>query len=200
MSADASPSKRPTGVLVGLAALAVCAAVIFLIRRGSEGVDPEDLEGLTTREVSVVPGTETATPRDAADKDGGTGGVVADVAPAKREEIVPPRGLDAEAIERVQALAITCHEALQCDGLSRTDMIVTNDGPVVLEGNTMPGFTAASLYPKSAAAQGISDPELLDRLIDRSLKLPTRKEILSGRFAFTSTVPSGEWAVRVSTP
>jgi hypothetical protein len=87
MSADASPSKRPTGVLVGLAALAVCAAVIFLIRRGSEGVDPEDLEGLTTREVSVVPGTETATPRDAADKDGWTSEVFADVALAKLEEI-----------------------------------------------------------------------------------------------------------------
>jgi D-alanine-D-alanine ligase len=99
--------------------------------------------------------------------------------PAKCEEIVPPRGLDAEAIERVQALAITCHEALQCDGLSRTDMIVTNDGPVVLEVNTMPGFTAASLFPKSAAAHGISYSELLDRLIDLSLKLPTRKEILS---------------------
>jgi D-alanine-D-alanine ligase len=99
--------------------------------------------------------------------------------PASCEEIVPPRGLDAEAIEHVQAVAIACHEALQCDGLSRTDMIVTADGPVVLEINTMPGFTTASLYPKAAAAHGIPYPELLSRLIDLALKLPTRKETLA---------------------
>ena len=47
--------------------------------------------------------------------------------PSACEEIVPPRGLDAEQIAEVQAIALRCHEALQCDGFSRTDMIVTAD-------------------------------------------------------------------------
>ena len=98
---------------------------------------------------------------------------------ARCEELVPPRGLDAAMIERVQELAIVCHEALQCDGLSRTDMIVTDDGPVVLEVNTMPGFTTESLFPKAAAGYGIAYPELLARLLDLALMLPTRKETLS---------------------
>jgi len=88
------------------------------------------------------------------------------------EEIVPPRGLDAAQIAQVQALACQCHEALQCDGLSRADMIVNGDGVVVLEVNTMPGFTAASLYPKSAAAHGIHYSDLLSRLVDLALCRP----------------------------
>lgn len=92
--------------------------------------------------------------------------------PTACEEVVPPRGLDRAQIEAVQDLAIRCHEALQCDGLSRTDMIVQADGPVVLEVNTMPGFTSASLYPKSAAAHGIRYPDLLSRLVDLALCRP----------------------------
>ena len=94
------------------------------------------------------------------------------------DEIVPPRHLPKERIPEVQDLAVRCHEALTCDGLSRVDMIVTDEGPVVLEVNTMPGFTPASLYPKSAAAQGITYPDLLGKLIDLALPLPTRREIL----------------------
>jgi D-alanine-D-alanine ligase len=101
--------------------------------------------------------------------------------PSACEEVIPPRGLDEEQIEIVQALAVRCHEALQCDGLSRVDMIVPPDasGPRVLEVNTMPGFTRASLYPKSAAAHGITYTQLLTRLVELALALPTRKEIQS---------------------
>jgi D-alanine-D-alanine ligase len=90
------------------------------------------------------------------------------------DEVVPPRGLDAAAIAEVQALALRCHEALVCDGLSRTDMIVAADGPRVLEVNTLPGFTPASLYPKAAAAHGIPYSELLGRLVDLALARPQR--------------------------
>ena len=92
--------------------------------------------------------------------------------PSACEEIVPPRGLDAAQIAQVQALACMCHEALQCDGLSRADMIVHAGGVVVLEVNTMPGFTPASLYPKSAAAHGIHYSDLLSRLVDLALCRP----------------------------
>jgi D-alanine-D-alanine ligase len=90
--------------------------------------------------------------------------------PGATEETVPPRGWTAPQIERVQALALRCHEALVCDGMSRTDMIVTNDGPFVLETNTIPGMTRTSLLPQAAAAVGISFPALLDRLIDAALR------------------------------
>ena len=101
--------------------------------------------------------------------------------PTACEEIVPPRGLSSGQITEVQALALRCHEALQCDGLSRTDMIVADTGVVVLEVNTMPGFTTASLYPQSAAAHGICYPDLLSRLVELALDRPqrTRMEISS---------------------
>ena len=85
------------------------------------------------------------------------------------EEVIPPRGLSPAQLEHVQALAIRCHEVLVCDGMSRTDMIVTKDGPIVLETNTIPGMTGTSLLPQAAAAAGISFPALLDRLLDSAL-------------------------------
>ncbi len=90
--------------------------------------------------------------------------------PGGTEEVVPPRGLSAEQIAAVQALARRCHEVLVCDGMSRTDMIVTKDGPVVLETNTIPGLTATSLLPQAAAAAGLDFPALLDRLLGSALQ------------------------------
>lgn len=89
--------------------------------------------------------------------------------PGMTEETVPPRGWTAAQIEPVQALAIRCHETLVCDGMSRTDMIVTASGPVVLETNTIPGMTRTSLLPQAAAKAGLPFPALLDRLIGLAL-------------------------------
>jgi D-alanine-D-alanine ligase len=85
--------------------------------------------------------------------------------PGATEEVIPPRGLTPAQIEQVQQLAKLCHETLVCDGMSRTDMIVTATGPVVLETNTIPGLTQTSLLPQAAAAAGLSFPALLDRLL-----------------------------------
>lgn len=89
--------------------------------------------------------------------------------PGATEEVVPPRGLSRDQIEAVQQLAKSCHETLVCDGMSRTDMIVTDRGPVVLETNTIPGLTETSLLPKAAAAAGLPFPALLDRLLQLAL-------------------------------
>jgi len=97
--------------------------------------------------------------------------------PGATEETVPPRGWTADRIEPVQALAIRCHEALVCDGMSRTDMIVTATGPVVLETNTIPGMTRTSLLPQAAAAVGIAFPALLDLLIDAALRAAGRPAV-----------------------
>lgn len=90
--------------------------------------------------------------------------------PGAAEELVPPRGLSPRQILEVQALAVRCHEVLVCDGMSRTDMIVGADGPVVLETNTIPGLTRTSLLPQAAAAAGLSFAALLDRLLDLALE------------------------------
>lgn len=89
--------------------------------------------------------------------------------PGATEEVIPPRGLGPAALEDVMALACRCHAALVCDGMSRTDMIVTARGPVVLETNTIPGLTGTSLLPQAAAAAGLSFPALLDRLLQSGL-------------------------------
>jgi D-alanine-D-alanine ligase len=91
------------------------------------------------------------------------------------EEVVPPRGLTAAQIRLVQTLAVRCHEALVCDGMSRTDMIFTANGPIVLETNTIPGLTKTSLLPQAAAAAGISFAALLSRLIDAAVQRGDRR-------------------------
>ncbi len=84
-------------------------------------------------------------------------------------ELIPPRGLTPASLELVADLACRCHAALCCDGVSRTDMIVTVDGPVVLEVNTIPGLTEASLLPQCALARGLGFAQLLDRLLELGL-------------------------------
>jgi D-alanine-D-alanine ligase len=89
---------------------------------------------------------------------------------ALTDEICPAR-IDEALAARVQALAIDAHRALDCRGLSRTDMIAHPErGPIALEVNTMPGMTINSLLPKAARVAGIGFPELLDRLVRLALE------------------------------
>jgi D-alanine-D-alanine ligase len=59
---------------------------------------------------------------------------------------------------------------LSCSGYSRSDFIVTEQGPVYLETNTLPGLTKASLYPKSLKAQGIEFRDFLQDQIALAAK------------------------------
>ena len=75
--------------------------------------------------------------------------------------------LPGDATERVRQAARRIFKAVDGYGLSRVDFFVTKDGEVIFnEINTMPGFTAISMYPMLWEAAGISKPELVDRLID----------------------------------
>lgn len=94
------------------------------------------------------------------------------------DEVIPPRGLSAVQLDEFGDLAVRCHEALVCDGMSRTDMIVTADGPQVLEVNSIPGLTETSLLPQAARAAGMSFPVLLDHLIDLTLERAGRSAAL----------------------
>lgn len=74
--------------------------------------------------------------------------------------------------KKAQELALRAHRALKCRHISRTDMIIEakTGNLYVLEVNTIPGMTSASLFPKAASAAGISFPKLLDRLIQMALQ------------------------------
>jgi len=76
-----------------------------------------------------------------------------------------PARIDHGIAKIAQDIAVKCHLTLGLGGAARTDMIITNDGPVVLEINTIPGMTPTSLLPEAAKAAGIAFPALLDKLI-----------------------------------
>jgi D-alanine-D-alanine ligase len=78
----------------------------------------------------------------------------------------PARLSEAETHKLMEAAELA-HRGLGCDGVTRTDFILGPDGtPWILEVNTLPGMTAASLVPKIAAGNGITFPELCERLLD----------------------------------
>lgn len=86
------------------------------------------------------------------------------------DEITPAR-FASEVNVAIQGIALTAHAALGCRGISRTDVIVSPErGIVVLETNTLPGMTAASLFPKAAAAAGIPFPALVEKLALAALR------------------------------
>ncbi len=85
------------------------------------------------------------------------------------EEIVPAR-LSKEVLMKAEQIALRCHQALDCEGATRTDMMVQADGEIyVLEINTLPGMTGTSLLPNSARAAGISFEDLVDWIAQDAL-------------------------------
>ncbi|NLD95395.1 MAG: D-alanine--D-alanine ligase [Fibrobacter sp.] len=84
------------------------------------------------------------------------------------EELVPAPRPDA-LLNRIQDAAIKAHRVIGCQCVSRTDMIYMNDKLHVLETNTLPGLTPASLLPKSFKAIGVNYQSMLDILIESAL-------------------------------
>ena len=80
------------------------------------------------------------------------------------------RRMEKEIIEKIQSIALKAHTILGCSGMSRTDMIVSDDDIYVLETNTIPGMTPTSLLPQEALFEGISFPRLLDMIIESVLR------------------------------
>ncbi|MCF7757793.1 D-alanine--D-alanine ligase [Paenibacillus xylanexedens] len=85
--------------------------------------------------------------------------------------------LPADLHHRVEAAALACYQVLKCSVYARVDMMIREGLPYVLEVNTLPGLTRNSLLPKSAAAAGISFAELLDTIIELSLKERPKEDI-----------------------
>jgi D-alanine-D-alanine ligase len=94
------------------------------------------------------------------------------------ELVVPPR-IPEEHAARVQEVSVAAFRATECEGMARVDCFVTEDGSVLVnELNTIPGFTATSVYAKLFEASGIAYPDLLERLIDLALERHERRSKL----------------------
>ena len=84
-------------------------------------------------------------------------------------ELDVPAKIDDDVAEELRRLAIRAFNALDCQGLARVDFFLTDDGPVVNEINTMPGFTTISMYPRMWAASGIDYPTLVGTMVETAL-------------------------------
>jgi D-alanine-D-alanine ligase len=94
-------------------------------------------------------------------------------------DIIVPARVDDATAKRVQEIAVDAFIATECEGMARIDFFVREDGEVVLnEINTIPGFTATSVYARLFEASGIPYPELLQRLIDLALERHERRSNL----------------------
>ncbi|MDD5807414.1 MAG: D-alanine--D-alanine ligase [Eggerthellales bacterium] len=82
-----------------------------------------------------------------------------------------PAPISAELTEQLQNLAVAAHMVLGCKGVTRTDILVKDDGSCwILETNTLPGMTGTSLVPDAARAIGIEFPELCEKIVAMALE------------------------------
>ena len=84
-------------------------------------------------------------------------------------ELDVPAKVDDDVSDAVRELAIRAFKAIDCQGLARVDFFLTDDGPMINEVNTMPGFTTISMYPRMWAASGVDYPTLLAAMVETAL-------------------------------
>lgn len=95
----------------------------------------------------------------------------------KTKEIIEAPSIDESLKKKIQLIALNLHKKLKLGPYSRIDFIVSDNTPYILEINTIPGLTSESLFPKAAAAVGLSFPKLLDKIIKlaHESKIPQTK-------------------------
>ncbi|MDP5000299.1 MAG: D-alanine--D-alanine ligase [Flavobacterium sp.] len=87
----------------------------------------------------------------------------------KSKEITPARISD-ELKVKIETVAKRAYEVLKMKGFSRSEFIIVNNEPFMLEMNTIPGLTNESILPQQAREAGISLPELFENAIELALK------------------------------
>ena len=102
-----------------------------------------------------------------------------------RSYAVIPAPIGEAALAEAKELAIATFRALRCDGLARVDFFWEDPGSqlngrpgrgfLLNEVNTMPGFTPISMFPKMWIADGVSYPEIIDRLVDLAIERHGRR-------------------------
>ncbi len=89
----------------------------------------------------------------------------------KGAELLIPAPLSSEERDRVKALALKTYIALECRGMTRVDMFMTESGQLIInEVNTIPGFTNISMYPKLWEASGLTQTKLMTKLIELAIE------------------------------
>jgi len=84
-------------------------------------------------------------------------------------ELDVPAKIDDDVSDAVRDLAIRAFKAIDCQGLARVDFFLTDDGPIINEVNTMPGFTTISMYPRMWAASGVDYSTLVATMVETAL-------------------------------
>jgi D-alanine-D-alanine ligase len=84
-------------------------------------------------------------------------------------ELDVPAKIDDDVSDLIRELAIRAFKAIDGRGLARVDFFLTEDGPLINEVNTMPGFTKISMYPRMWAASGVDYQTLLATMVDTAL-------------------------------
>jgi D-alanine-D-alanine ligase len=87
-------------------------------------------------------------------------------------QLIIPAKLTKAETKRVQELAVAAFQAVDCSGLARVDFLMDPKTRKIYlnEINTMPGFTAISMYPKLWGASGLAYADLIDRLIQLGIE------------------------------
>jgi len=94
-------------------------------------------------------------------------------------DLIVPARIPGDVSTRVREVAVESFVATECEGMARIDFFARPDGAVVVnEINTIPGFTATSVYARLFEASGISYVELLDRLVELALERHERRSKL----------------------
>jgi D-alanine-D-alanine ligase len=99
-------------------------------------------------------------------------------------ELLIPAPLPADLVSRLQAMAVKAFQVVDCSGMARVDFLLSRStGELFLnELNTIPGFTAISMYPKLWEASGMP----VDRLADRRLELALERHASRGQLSTAS--------------
>jgi D-alanine-D-alanine ligase len=98
--------------------------------------------------------------------------------------IVPAEDLESWVVEKARHLAVEAFRVLGVEGMARVDFLLERetDRLYVNEVNTLPGFTAISVYPQAWAHGGVSLPKLVDRLVELALERAARRDSLRTRW------------------
>jgi D-alanine-D-alanine ligase len=135
---------------------------VALVERFSEGVEVECSVLGHRHPIASQPGEISLVSADWYDYE-------AKYEPGGMELVIPAR-LPDQQLEEVRRLAVEVFKLIDCSGMARVDFFVEDGNVLVNELNTIPGFTATSVYAKLWEASGVPYVELLDRLLAFALE------------------------------
>lgn len=99
-------------------------------------------------------------------------------------DVLPRADVDPRLADRLRGIALAAYVAVDCAGFARVDFLVQGEDVYLSEMNTIPGFTATSMFPKQAELAGIGFAALVGRIIDLGLE-----QAAQGRTPGASTEP-----------